>query len=108
MCAHAIASLALATSDDTHLADAHNQLTKAIDQLATTTRTRALTLAQSRLAMLYLHTGDGDQAAELDETRRHQRHRPALRPPQPPPHDPASTHDDTAVTKTRLLTVGGQ
>jgi hypothetical protein len=63
MCAHAVTSLALATGDDAHLADAHDRLTRAAGELAATTRARALALVQSRLAGLCLHTGDGGGAA---------------------------------------------
>jgi transcriptional regulator with XRE-family HTH domain len=62
MTAHATATLAIATGDDTHHADAHDLLTSSIDQLSTTTRTRALALTQARLAALNRHHGDTDRA----------------------------------------------
>jgi hypothetical protein len=63
MIAHIVTTLALATSDDTHLVDARDLLTASIDQLSTsTTRTRALALTQARLAVLHQHTGDRDRA----------------------------------------------
>jgi transcriptional regulator with XRE-family HTH domain len=60
--AHALATLAVATGDRTHLSDATDRLTRAVDQLSTTHRTRALALTQTRLAALLLHTGDTDRA----------------------------------------------
>jgi hypothetical protein len=70
MCAHALATLAMATSDDRHLADAHDRLAGAIDQLTAAPRTRALALCQTRLAALYLHTGDHDRAHHWNERAR--------------------------------------
>jgi transcriptional regulator with XRE-family HTH domain len=70
MCAHALATLAIATGDDRHLADAHDRLTGAIDQLATATRSRAVALCQTRLAALCLHTGDHDRANHWTERAR--------------------------------------
>jgi hypothetical protein len=58
VCAHALTTLALTTGDDTQLAHAHDRLTQATARLAGSNRTRALTLCQTRLAMLHLHTGD--------------------------------------------------
>jgi transcriptional regulator with XRE-family HTH domain len=70
--AHAATTLALTTNDDHHLADATARLTRAIDELATTARTRALALTQTRLAALHLHTGNPDHAAHwLQHARTH-------------------------------------
>jgi hypothetical protein len=72
MTAHTTATLALTTGDDTHHADARDQLTHAIDQLATSHRTRALALTQARLAALHQHTGDTDRADHwLEQARTH-------------------------------------
>ena len=70
MIAHALATLAMATSDDNHLADAYDLLTRAAGSLAATCRTRALTLTQVRLAALHLRTGDSDRADRWIEQAR--------------------------------------
>jgi transcriptional regulator with XRE-family HTH domain len=72
VCAHATATLATATGDDTtvddtHLADADQQLSRAAAALAATGRTRALALCQARLALLHLHHGDPDRAHHWTE-----------------------------------------
>jgi transcriptional regulator with XRE-family HTH domain len=72
VCAQAATTLALTTNHDNHLADATARLTRAVDDLATTGRHRALALTQTRLAALHLHTGDPDRAAHwLRQARTH-------------------------------------
>jgi transcriptional regulator with XRE-family HTH domain len=70
VCAHATATLAATTGSDTHLADAHRQLTDAAGTLAVTGRTRALALCQARLALLHHDHGDLDQADRWAEQAR--------------------------------------
>jgi hypothetical protein len=63
VCAQAATTLALTTGHDNHLTDASLRLTRAVDDLTTTSRHRALALTRTRLAALQLHTGNPDQAA---------------------------------------------
>ena len=63
VCAQAATTLALTTGDDNHLTDASLRLTRAVDDLTTTSRNRASALCQLRLAALHLHNGNPDEAA---------------------------------------------
>ena len=94
VCAHAAATLAVTTSTDTDLADAHKRLTHAIDTIDATARTRALARCQTRLALLHLHNGDTDEATHWAHQARTQAtdlHSARV------DHDLATIHTDTGT-----------
>jgi transcriptional regulator with XRE-family HTH domain len=62
VCGHAAAVLAGVTGRDADRADARKLLTQAIGGLDRSGRVRALALCQTRLTMIHLAAGEGDQA----------------------------------------------